>query len=75
MKAYIRIRHTGEFFDPSCYYAYTGCREQDIPVVKYKAVYSLTENTPSDPVVGTVDDVRGSTGTVRRETGSFGLSR
>lgn len=58
MKAYIRIKHTGEFYDPSCYYAYTGCRELEIPVVKYKAVYSITDNEPEDPVVGTVSDVK-----------------
>ena len=57
MKAYIRIRHTGEFYDPSCYYAFTGCKQMGIPVVKYKAVYSITDNGPEDPVVGTVSDV------------------
>ena len=58
MKAYIRIKHTGEFYDPSCYYAYTGCKDLGIPVVKYKAVYSITDNQPEDPVIGTVSDVK-----------------
>ena len=25
MKAYIRIKHTGEFYDTNCYNAYAGC--------------------------------------------------
>lgn len=58
MKAYIRIKHTGEFFDPSCYYAYAGCKSLGIPVVTYKAVYSIVNNTPTDPVIGTVSDVK-----------------
>lgn len=57
MKAYIRISHTGEFYDPSCYYAFAGCKQMGIPVVKYKAVYSITDNAPEDPVIGTVSDV------------------
>ena len=32
MKAYIRIRHTGELYDRSCYAAYAGANELDIPV-------------------------------------------
>lgn len=40
MKAYIRIKHTGEFYDTNCYNAYAGCEALHIPVVKYKAVYS-----------------------------------
>lgn len=58
MKAYIRIKHTGEFFDPSCYYAYAGCESLGIPVVTYKAVYSISNNAPEDPVIGTVSDVK-----------------
>lgn len=57
MKAYIRISHTGEFYDPGCYYAFAGCKQMGIPVVKYKAVYSITDNAPEDPVIGTVSDV------------------
>ena len=53
MKAYIRIRHTGELYDRSCYAAYAGANELDIPVKPYKVVYSLTDNDPKDPVVGT----------------------
>lgn len=58
MKAYIRIRHTGELYDRSCYAAYAGANELDIPVKPYKVVYSLTDNDPKDPVVGTFSDVK-----------------
>ena len=58
MKVHVRIKHTGEFYDPSCYAAYTGCRELEIPVEPYKVVYSITDEDPRNPVVGTVDDVR-----------------
>ena len=58
MKAYIRIRHTGELYDRSCYAAYAGASELDIPVKPYKVVYSLTDNDPKDPVVGTFSDVK-----------------
>lgn len=58
MKAYIRIKHTGEFYDTSCYYAYAGCKSLGIPVITYKAVYSIKDNEPEDPVVGTYSDVK-----------------
>lgn len=58
MKAYIRIKHTGEFYDTNCYNAYAGCEALHIPVVKYKAVYSITDNDPMDPVIGTFSDVK-----------------
>lgn len=57
MKVYIRIRHTGEFFNQNCFDVYTGCASLGIPVVTYKAVYSIEDNTPEDPIVGTLDDV------------------
>ncbi len=58
MKTYIRIKHTGEFYDSSCYAAYAGCNELEIPVQPYKAVYSIADNDPHDPVVGTFSDVK-----------------
>ena len=58
MKAYIRIKHTGEFYDSSCYAAYVGCNELEIPVKPYKVVYSIADNDPHDPVVGTFSDVK-----------------
>lgn len=57
MKVYIRIRHTGEFFNQNCFDVYTGCATLGIPVVPYKAVYSIEDNAPEDPIVGTLDDV------------------
>ena len=57
MKVYIRIKHTGEFFNQNCYDAYTGCEELGIPVVPYKVAYSLEGNAPEDLVVGTLDDM------------------
>lgn len=58
MKTYIRIKHTGEFYDSSCYAAYAGCQELEIPVKPYKVVYSISDNDPHDPVVGTYSDVK-----------------
>lgn len=57
MKVYIRIKHTGEFFNQNCFDVYTGCLSLGIPVVPYKAVYSIEDNEPEDPIVGTLDDV------------------
>lgn len=57
MKAYIRIKHTGEFFNQNCYDVYTGCMELGIKVVPFKAVYCIEDNEPEDLVVGTLDDV------------------
>lgn len=57
MKAYIRIRHTGEFFNQNCFDVYTGCAELGIPTVTYKAVYSIEDNEPEDLIAGTLDDV------------------
>ncbi len=58
MKTYIRIKHTGELYDSSCYAAYAGCCELEIPVKPYKVVYSISDNDPHDPVVGTYSDVK-----------------
>lgn len=57
MKVYIRIKHTGGFFNQNCFDVYTGCLSLGIPVVPYKAVYSIEDNEPEDPIVGTLDDV------------------
>lgn len=57
MKVYIRIRHTGEFFNQNCFDVYTGCSALDIPFIPYKAVYSIEDNAPEDLIVGTLDDV------------------
>lgn len=57
MKAYIRIKHTGEFFNQNCFDVYTGCCEMGIPTVPFKAVYAIEDNDPEDLVVGTLDDV------------------
>lgn len=57
MKAYLRIKHTGEFFNQNCYDAYTGCLALGIPVRTFKAAYSIEDNEPGDLVVGTLDDV------------------
>lgn len=57
MKVYIRIKHTGEFFNQNCFDAYVGCQELGIETVPYKVVYSIEDNTPEDTVVGTLDDV------------------
>lgn len=57
MKAYVRIKHTGEFFNQNCYDVYAGCMEMGIEVVPFKAVYSIENNEPEDLVVGTLDDV------------------
>lgn len=58
MKAYIRIRHTGEYYDASCYAAFAGCGDLKIPVEPYKVVYSIDADDPRDPVVGTFTDVK-----------------
>lgn len=58
MKFYIRIKHTGEYFDQSCYAAYDGCSHLGIPVIPYKAVYSIRDDQPEDPIVGTYDDAK-----------------
>lgn len=57
MKAYVRIKHTGEFFNQNCYDVYTGCESLGIPVETYKVAYSIEENEPGDLVVGSMDDV------------------
>ena len=57
MKVYIRVKHTGEFFNQNCFDAYTGCLASGIPVIPYKAVYSIEDNDLEDPIVGTLDDV------------------
>ncbi len=57
MKVYIRIKHTGEYFNQNCFDVYTGCSALGIPVVPYKAVYSIEDNEPEDLIVGTLDDV------------------
>ncbi len=57
MKVYIRVKHTGEFFNQNCCDACTGCQLMGIPTVPYKAVYSIEDNAPEDPIIGTLDDV------------------
>ncbi len=57
MKVYIRIKHSGEFFNQNCFDMYMGCSLMKIPVKTYKAVYSIEDNEPEDPIVGTMDDV------------------
>lgn len=57
MKVYLRIKHTGEFFNQNCYDVYTGCCELGIPVRTFKAAYSIEDHEPEDLVVGTLDDM------------------
>ena len=52
MRAFIRIQHSGDFYDQNCYSVYHGCSKLDIPIVRYKAIYSVTDNAPTDLVVG-----------------------
>lgn len=57
MKVYIRVKHTGEFYNQNCFDMYAGCSSLGIQTVTYKAVYSIEDNEPEDPIVGTLDDV------------------
>lgn len=52
MRAFIRIQHSGDFYDQNCYSVYHGCSKLDISIVRYKAIYSVTDNAPTDLVVG-----------------------
>ena len=58
MRAFIRIKHSGDFFDQNCYSVAHGCGEMGISVVKYKAIYSVEDNVPADLVVGTFSDIK-----------------
>lgn len=58
MRAFIRIQHSGDFYDQNCYSVYHGCSKLDIPIVRYKAIYSVTDNAPTDLVVGAFSDVK-----------------
>lgn len=57
MKAFVRIQHSGDLYNQNCYSVYQGCEKMDIPVERYKAIYSVTDNDPEDLVVGTFSDV------------------
>lgn len=57
MKAFIRIQHSGDLYNQNCYSVYQGCEKMNIPVVRYKAIYSVADNEPDDLVVGTFSDV------------------
>lgn len=57
MKAFIRVRHSGDLYNQNCYSVYQGCEKMDIPIIRYKAIYSVTDNDPTDLVVGTFSDV------------------
>lgn len=58
MKAFIRTQHSGDFFNQNCYSVAQGCGKLDIPVIRYKAIYSVNDNVPTDLVVGTFSDVK-----------------
>lgn len=58
MKAFIRTQHSGDFFNQNCYSVAQGCAKLEIPVVRYKAIYSVNDNVPTDLVVGTFSDVK-----------------
>lgn len=58
MRAFVRIQHSGDFHDQNCYSVYQGCSKLDIPVVRYKAIYSVDDNAPEDLVVGAFSDVK-----------------
>lgn len=58
MRAFIRIQHSGDFYDQNCYSVYHGCSKLDISIVRYKAIYSVTDNAPTDLVVGAFSDVK-----------------
>lgn len=57
MKVYLRIRHGGEFYNQNASDAFAGCSTLGIETRTYKAVYSVNDNEPGDPVVGALADV------------------
>lgn len=58
MEVYVRTDQFGEAYDSGSYCALQACKTLEIPVKKYKVVYSLQNHNIKNLVVGTVFDVK-----------------